>query len=87
MGGTQARSKWRGDNTASRARCRKVTLLIPCHNEAESIGRVISSVPRSRLREAGYSIEVLVIDNASTDATAEVAKAHGARVIHEPKKG
>src|SRR6185436_5803616 len=31
--------------------------------------------------------EVLVVDNASTDRTAEVARAHGARVVHEARKG
>lgn len=59
-----------------------VAVLIPCYNEASSIASVIegfrSAVPQAR---------IVVIDNASIDATAEVARAHGAEVIHEPRKG
>jgi glycosyltransferase involved in cell wall biosynthesis len=66
---------------------KKITLLIPCHNEETGIGLVIDGVPFEKLKALGFTIEVIVIDNNSTDKTAEVARAHGARVIHEPKKG
>jgi len=71
----------------SSQKLKKVTLVIPCYNEATGIGSVIDGVPHGKLRKAGYSVEVLVIDNNSTDNTAEIAKAHGARVVTEPKKG
>lgn len=66
---------------------KKVTVLIPCYNEAAGIGRVIQNLPRTRLTAAGYALDVLVVDNNSTDNTAEVARQAGARVIHEPKRG
>jgi len=66
---------------------KKITVLIPCYNEADGVGFVINGIPRQSLRAAGYEIEVIVIDNNSTDKTAKIASARGARVIHEPKKG
>lgn len=64
-----------------------VTLLVPCYNEAESIGKLIASIPRAALSRAGYSIQVVVIDNNSEDETAAVAEAHGARVLVEERRG
>ena len=66
---------------------RKVTLLVPSYNEADGIGLVIDRLPREELKRAGFSVDVLVVDNGSTDGTAVVARAHGAAVVHEEKKG
>lgn len=56
-----------------------VTVVIPCLNEAESLPGVLSAMP------AGY--RPLVVDNNSTDDTAEVARAHGAEVVLETRPG
>jgi len=66
---------------------KKITLLIPCYNEEKSIAKVIDSVPKDKLKKAGYNIEILVINNNSKDKTAEIAKKKGARVIDENKQG
>lgn len=66
---------------------KKITVLVPCYNEAEGIGEVVQGFPREQLRKLGYRVEVLVIDNRSTDDTAKVAEAAGARVLFEPKGG
>lgn len=66
---------------------KKITALIPCYNEEEGISAVIKAFPKERLRRQGFIIEVIVIDNNSSDKTAAVAKAAGAQVIHEAKKG
>jgi glycosyltransferase involved in cell wall biosynthesis len=66
---------------------KKITVVIPCYNEAEGIAAVIKGFPRTLLRKHGFSLEVLVVDNNSTDHTADVARAAGARVLHEPKQG
>ena len=66
---------------------KKITVVIPCYNEAQGIAGVIAGFPRERLAAQGYSLEVLVVDNNSTDDTAAVAMAAGARVLHESKKG
>ncbi len=64
----------------------KVTIVIPCYNEEAGIASVIKSVPKQKLSHA-YQFDILVIDNNSTDNTAQAAKAAGARVIHESKQG
>lgn len=66
---------------------KKITVVIPCYNEEKGIAAVIKGFPREKLRAQGFKLEVLVVDNNSKDRTAEVARAAGARVLHEPKQG
>jgi len=66
---------------------RTLSIVIPALNEAENIPPVLASVPVRRLREAGWETEVIVVDNNSTDRTAEVAREHGARVVFQPERG
>lgn len=58
-----------------------VTAIIPALNEASTIADVVSAIPRSSVNQ------VIVVDNGSTDETANVAHAAGARVVHEPQRG
>jgi dolichol-phosphate hexosyltransferase len=64
-----------------------VTVVIPCHNEAKSIKKVIQDFHKSELTKNSFDFDILVVDNNSTDNTTEVALKAGARVIKEPKKG
>ena len=66
---------------------KKVCVIFPALNEEETIGKVIDEVPVPQLEENGYKVEVVVVDNGSTDKTREIAEAKGARVITEPEKG
>ncbi len=66
---------------------KKITILIPCHNEEKGIGRVIDDVPTKTLRRLGFTVEIIVINNNSTDRTYEIATQKGAIVIDEYKKG
>lgn len=60
---------------------RFVSVVIPCLNEEEPIADVVREVLAQQVDE------VIVVDNGSTDRTAERAAAAGARVVHEPKPG
>jgi len=58
-----------------------ISVIIPALNEEHSLPRVLNDLPRSIIGE------VIVVDNASTDNTAEVARKNGCRVIAESQKG
>lgn len=60
----------------------EIAVIIPCFNEAPTIGKVVDDFHRE-LPEA----TVYVYDNNSTDGTAEIARAHGAAVRREPRQG
>jgi glycosyltransferase involved in cell wall biosynthesis len=64
----------------------QISVLIPCLNEEEAVGRVVDRAFEG-IRRSGRTGEVVVVDNGSTDASAEVAAAHGARVVSEPRRG
>ncbi|HEU4913852.1 MAG TPA: glycosyltransferase family 2 protein [Candidatus Saccharimonadales bacterium] len=68
-------------------RLRKIAVIIPCYNEAEGIANVISKFPHDRLTRDLYDIAIYVVDNNSSDNTAEAARQAGATVIHESQKG
>lgn len=56
-----------------------VDVVLPCLNEAEALPWVLERIPPSW--------RALVVDNGSTDGSARVARAFGARVVHEPRRG
>jgi glycosyltransferase involved in cell wall biosynthesis len=58
-----------------------VSVIIPTHNEAQAIGRVLGDLP------ADLVTEVIVVDSNSTDGTCEIAAKMGARIIREPRRG
>lgn len=60
--------------------------MIPCLDEEEGIGQVIEEA-RAALAAADLDGELIVVDNASTDASAEIARRAGARVVYEPRRG
>ena len=64
----------------------ELTVLMPCLNEAETIARCVAKA-RHFLQKNDVLGEVLVADNGSTDDSAALAAAHGARVIHVAAKG
>jgi len=66
---------------------KKVTLMVPCYNEECGVAEVIRDTPVKDFRRRGYDVEILVIDNNSTDRTSEVARRLGARVVFEGRQG
>ena len=60
----------------------RIAVLIPCYNEEQTIGKVVSDF-REQLPQA----DIYVVDNNSTDRTAEIARERGAIVIPEYQQG
>ncbi len=63
-----------------------ISVIIPCLNEEASIAQVIAAA-REGIAAIGAEGEVIVVDNASTDRSAMIAAAAGARVLTEPHRG
>jgi len=59
----------------------RVSVIIPTHNEAQAIARVLADLPSE------LSTEVIVVDSNSNDGTPEIAARMGARVVQEPRRG
>lgn len=59
----------------------RVSVIIPTHNEAQAIGRVLADLPSDLVTE------IIVVDSNSTDGTPDIARSMGAQVIHEPRRG
>jgi glycosyltransferase involved in cell wall biosynthesis len=63
-----------------------VSVVIPCLNEAATIAECVSDASTT-LEQAGLDGEVVVVDNGSTDGSGELARAAGAVVVEEPRRG
>jgi dolichol-phosphate hexosyltransferase len=57
-----------------------IAVIIPCLNEEQGVEKVLRSIPE-------FVDEIIVVDNASTDRTSEVAESLGAKVIREDVRG
>jgi glycosyltransferase involved in cell wall biosynthesis len=64
----------------------ELTILLPCLNEAETLAACLRKAQMG-LERANVRGEVLVADNGSTDGSIEIAKRHGARVVHVRERG
>src|SRR6266566_1924223 len=64
----------------------RVSVVIPCLDEAETIAECVAQA-RAVLDESGLAGEVIVVDNGSTDGSGELARAAGALVVEELRRG
>jgi glycosyltransferase involved in cell wall biosynthesis len=64
----------------------RVSVVIPCLDEAETIAECVTQA-RAVLDEGGLAGEVIVVDNGSTDGSGDLARAAGALVVEEPRRG
>lgn len=58
-----------------------IDVIIPALDEERAVGEVVRGIPRTLVRD------IIVVDNGSIDATAQVATEAGARVVREPRRG
>ena len=63
-----------------------ISVVIPCLNEEGAVGAVVDQAWRG-IEASQRTGEVIVVDNGSTDRSAEIAAAHGAIVVTEPRRG
>lgn len=61
----------------------RISVVVPAHNEQEALPRCLAALENQELRD----FELIVVDSASTDATAQVARAHGAKVVRVDELG
>lgn len=66
---------------AARKAGQSVSVCLPARNEADTVGAIVETIRRDLVDEVGLVDEVLVVDDHSTDGTAAVAAAAGARVV------
>lgn len=64
----------------------ELSIVMPCLNEARTVGRCVQKA-MSSLKKMGIHGEVIVADNGSSDASVDIARAHGARVVGVQRKG
>jgi glycosyltransferase involved in cell wall biosynthesis len=64
-----------------------ISVIIPAINEETGIKKTLSSIPKDKLSELGYNLEIILIDGNSTDLTRDIAQRMGARVFLEKRKG
>lgn len=60
-----------------------ISILLPALDEAETIGQVISKVPKQQLNDLGYEVNIVVVDGHSKDMTCDIAKAMGATLLKQ----
>lgn len=58
----------------------RLSIIIPAHNEERLLGATVDAL-HAAARSVGEEYEIVVVDDSSTDATADVARAHAARVV------
>ena len=65
----------------------KVSFVIPALNEEGIVGKTIKSIPKKQIQDKGYDVEIIVVNNNSTDNTQKEAEDAGATVYLEMKRG
>ncbi len=64
----------------------EISVVIPCLNEEAAVGAVVDQA-WAGIESSGRTGEVIVVDNGSTDRSADAAAAHGAIVVREERRG
>jgi len=72
--------------TQATQRVPELTILMPCLNEAETLGKCIDEA-KGFLERSGIVGEIVVADNGSTDGSRQIAIEHGARIVDVPLRG
>src|SRR5699024_6826365 len=63
-----------------------VSVVIPARNEQDTIGAIVTTIRRELIQRVPLVDEIVVVDSRSTDATAKLARAAGARVVDQDEQ-
>jgi len=74
-------AQWSAAELMRAKRGTSVSVVIPARNEAATVGAIVDAIRRNLVEQVGLVDEIVVVDSRSSDATAEVARAAGARVV------
>jgi glucosyl-3-phosphoglycerate synthase len=75
--------QWTARQLARAKRRTTVSVVIPARNEEATVGAIVATIRRDLAERVPLIDEIVVVDSRSTDATAAVACAEGARVVHQ----
>ena len=64
----------------------QLSVLMPCLNESETIGKCIEKA-KTQIKNLNLDAEIIVADNGSTDGSIDIAEKYGVRIIHVKEKG
>ena len=84
IGALQQARHWAQENNLPQ---KSIRIIIPAFNEEQTVGRVIDEIPMAQMENAGYLVNIVVVDNNSTDRTRQIAEQKGATVISESRQG
>jgi glucosyl-3-phosphoglycerate synthase len=80
---TDSAAQWTVQRLQKAKRDTTVSVVIPAHNEQATVGAIVGTIRRHLMRRPRIVDELVVVDSRSTDATARVAEAAGASVVHQ----
>lgn len=63
----------------------KISVVIPARNEEETLPRVLTDLAATIATMPNYEVETIVVDDRSTDRTADIARSFGAKVVHNQR--
>src|SRR4029453_4459453 len=76
-------TQWTPSQLAEAKNGDRISVVIPARDEQETIGAIVASIRRHLVTDVALVNEVVVVDSRSTDATADVAREAGARVVEQ----
>ncbi len=78
---TSAAADWQAPALVAAKGTERISVVLPAHNERATVGAIVSAIRRALMQACPLVDEIVVIDSRSTDDTARVAAAAGARVF------